>query len=666
MLPGKKQYVGWMTMRRVLESTKWYRDRFAAMDVREWPHRAAELSRKLAGYRFNRDWKDIAATGNIVALPHIYDRWDSLSRELEETIAEQARRSQKGQFRLLGAEWIRPGSMPPDPTFWQRFPDGALWFGHNAYCFNAFAHAKNERREIKRIWEINRLQFLLPLALDTRRRQSAEGRDLVLNLVSSWMEGNRPYRGVNWTSGIELGLRTISVALASSVLGLEQFNHAEKQMLERFFAAHSFWISRYPSLHSSANNHRIAELAGLIAATTAAPGIKNAEVLKRQALKDLTYEIERQILPDGVGAEQSLAYSAFAIELCLLSFYVLGLQPPDLPDAIRHRLCAWADHARWMMDSTGRVPAIGDCDESRVVSMSQEVEPRYVASIAAAVAGYFQRLDLAPPHADPHLRDNLFKSVTKNSDNPIGVRTWQDGGYTVVRSRPAEPIVLVLDHGPLGYLSIAAHGHADTLAIWLAIGGRPVFVDAGTFLYGGDPEMRERLRGTALHNTLTISDNSSSLSAGLFNWSKKANGRLLHLAKDLPVEIVAEHDGYLDRYSVRHRRTIGVTDAASISITDELIGATLDEEVAISFLLDPSCSARIDPDKETDVIVRDENGEILRFSGGGPLAPHVVRGDGSARLGWQALNFGVRVPTYQILFRGQLSRPSTIRLEIFR
>ena len=41
------------------------------------------------------------------------------------------------------------------------------------------------------------------------------------------MQGNRPYRGINWVSGVELVLRAISVAVALSIVGLEKIENAD-------------------------------------------------------------------------------------------------------------------------------------------------------------------------------------------------------------------------------------------------------------------------------------------------------------------------------------------------------------------------------------------------------------------------------------------------------
>ena len=85
--------------------------------------------------------------------------------------------------------------------------------------------------------------------------------------------------------------------------------------------------------------------------------------------------------------------------------------------------------------------------------------------------------------------------------------------------------LMVMDHGPLGHLSIAAHGHADALALWLHIGDQPVLVDAGTYLYHSGGAWRDRLRGTPLHNTLSLDDRNSSRIAGPFNWGTTRDGK---------------------------------------------------------------------------------------------------------------------------------------------
>lgn len=86
-----------------------------------------------------------------------------------------------------------------------------------------------------------------------------------------------------------------------------------------------------------------------------------------------------------------------------------------------------------------------------------------------------------------------------------GLSAFADGGYSVWRSgSAAEEILWVLDHGPLGMGNLAAHAHANTLAVYLHVGGRPLFVDAGTYLYHSEGGWRDQVRRTAEHNTVAV------------------------------------------------------------------------------------------------------------------------------------------------------------------
>ena len=60
------------------------------------------------------------------------------------------------------------------------------------------------------------------------------------------------------------------------MIGVERLDEETRQAAPQIFFAHVYWLKRFPSLHSSANNHRIAELAGLIVGMTMAPAIPDA------------------------------------------------------------------------------------------------------------------------------------------------------------------------------------------------------------------------------------------------------------------------------------------------------------------------------------------------------------------------------------------------------
>ena len=89
-----------------------------------------------------------------------------------------------------------------------------------------------------------------------------------------------------------------------------------------------------------------------------------------------------------------------------------------------------------------------------------------------------------------------------------------------------EEVFCLADAGELGYLSIAAHGHADALSFTLAVGDEQLLVDPGTYTYHLDPEARAYFRGTRAHNTITLDGQDQSVAAGPFLWTHRARAAM--------------------------------------------------------------------------------------------------------------------------------------------
>ena len=65
-------------------------------------------------------------------------------------------------------------------------------------------------------------------------------------------------------------------------------------------------------------------------------------------------------------------------------------------------------------------------------------------------------------------------------------------------------VSVLMDCGELGFLSLAAHGHADSLSLNVRVGGHDVLVDPGTFDYFADEQWRRYFRSTRAHNTIEM------------------------------------------------------------------------------------------------------------------------------------------------------------------
>ena len=134
-------------------------------------------------------------------------------------------------------------------------------------------------------------------------------------------------------------------------------------------------------------------------------------------------------------------------------------------------------------------------------------------------------------------------------------------GLVLLRSRTQDgpEIWCRCDGGPHGFLSIAAHAHADALSLEVRHDGVDILADPGTYCYHGEPEWRQWFRSTAAHNTIEIGGVSQSESGGPFLWNTQA--RTTTLACDVGEQPVqtwsAEHDGYLRLATPTiHRRSV--------------------------------------------------------------------------------------------------------------
>jgi hypothetical protein len=147
---------------------------------------------------------------------------------------------------------------------------------------------------------------------------------------------------------------------------------------------------------------------------------------------------------------------------------------------------------------------------------------------------------------------------------PPAARSWSKGairnpksaalsetGYYVSRSSAGDH--LIIDGGPHGYQN-GGHAHADALSLTFTVRGLPLLIDPGTGCYTSDPVLRDRMRSTALHNTLELDARPQSMPMGPFHWSHVASTRVHAWRTDDAFDYFdAAHDGYRP---LEHRRRV--------------------------------------------------------------------------------------------------------------
>ncbi|MGQ0486739.1 MAG: alginate lyase family protein [Hyphomicrobiales bacterium] len=628
----------------------WYINRLRSMEPGEAAHRIAEKAKKSLARNRLEGWQRYdRGSGPPPALAGLAERVAAAPPKLRKAIATVAGETLSGKFSALGADWPpRTQDKLFPESLWRLDPvSGGLWPGADAYCFDIAYRHERKLGDIKYVWEINRLQFLQALAAQVLLTGDRRALGAIAAALSSWFNANPPFRGVAWNSGIELALRSISLLIVASLCG-QSLSPQTVRQIRTMLNANAFWLGRYRSLFSSANNHLIAESAGLLLTALAMPEMPNAAHIESRERALLTEELDKQIFADGVPAEQSPSYGAFTIELVLLAAHSARHVGRPLPLRLNQRLEAFARHIAWLSDAHGNVPAIGDGDEGRVFALGGH-EEHYPASVAAAIADFLGGPAFGPRPRQAQLRDAVFEAPAVSGPLASGLKSFPQGGYTVFRGNHAgRDAFLLIDHGPLGYLGIAAHGHADALAILLSLDGEPLFVDSGTYLYHSGGAWRDWFRSSSAHNTLTLADSCQSTISGSFNWSHKANARLDELVDGPDWRLRASHDGYVKGFGVRHERTVAPT-ATGFAICDRLLGSG-GGRAEVAFQLAIDCEAKVDGAIVT-ILRHNTKSAQLRFMTPGEVS--AIRG-GDIGGGWVSPQFGRKYPAWRISWKGTI------------
>ena len=519
--------------------------------------------------------------------------------------------------------------------------------------------------DIKYVWEPSRFQHLSALAFAANAEHHAH---YIAGSIDSWLDENPYLYGVNWTSSLELGVRMVSWSLlypriANYVARDEKFR---RRWLDSIYQ-HLMRISRNLSLYSSANNHLIGELIGLFVGASCFDFWPECEGWRSRAQRLLEREIRLQVGEDGVNREQAMSYHLFTMELFLLAFAIGRNTKHPFSTAYADRLRAMAGFLDTVATASGDLPWYGDSDDARgFVASEGESSLQVAMQLAGLLFAEPQWLSFSktPTAAARALVPDLLANLQHAAQPRAAARDlFPDAGLACVRGQD-ESVRLLMDFGPLGFTSIAAHGHADALSLWFAIDDEYFLVDAGTYAYHSHPVWRTYFRSTAAHNTARVDGRNQSEMAGRFMWSRKANARQLRFESDSEkVTIEAEHDGYARLQDpVTHRRSISFDrTSGDVSIGDSF-QCTSRHEVELFFHMHEEAAVACLRDGEAQVNWRQRR--IVFSSPDRDGHWEIIRGSENPQLGWRSRQFNQKqaIPTLRI--RVEIDGPTTIRTHL--
>jgi uncharacterized heparinase superfamily protein len=421
-----------------------------------------------------------------------------------------------------------------------------------------------------------------------RAADSALARANARTLVNDWIALNRRPRGPGWSTSTTA--RRVMSWLSQSPIILDGADRTFYRKFMRSLGQQAAWLARGADRDAAPE----ARLTALVALAYVGLCTDPSAPAARRAFRQLSDELDRQILPDGghVTRNPRVLVELMTDLLPLRkSFVSQGL---EIPRPILNAIDRIVPMLRLFRHGDGSLALFNGMSATA---------PDILATLLA--------------HSDAR-------------GQPI--ENAERSGYQRLQG---DQTVVVIDTGAPPPRAQSAQAHAGCLSFELSHGDHRIVVNCGAPPLGGE-QWREVSRATAAHSTATLDDTSScrfmpSNRVGSLLGPQILSGpRKVTLARDQRPDMTvlqASHDGYAAGFGIVHERRLALaSDGTRLVGRDDFIAASAsqsdrDPGFALRFHLHPSVKAEPAADGRS-VRLGLPHGEAWIFDAGG-LPVHV-------------------------------------------
>lgn len=360
------------------------------------------------------------------------------------------------------------------------------------------------------LWNFNLhyFEYCIPLAVRFGRFRDEADYALFKRLVSSWIEACRYPNGDAWHP------YTISLRLINWLICCGYFGDSllEDQVFYQRLCDSMYLQYRHLLINQETRllgNHYWENLKTLVILSLC---FEEPDILATVERK-LLHQLDEQILSDGVHFERSFMYHKIVLEglvrLKLAYESAARLTPEPIEDGIRRMNDAMVSIER----NVGKTPFFNDA--------------------ADGVSKTARSLSLACIREFGYVADSAITEFP------------QSGFYKLYNSESA----LVFFAGFPGPAYMLGHSHCDVLSFELSLGGRPLFVNSGTYAY--QTSLRSYFRSDSAHNVAARTGHDQMLCWGAHRVAKGI--------KSVEIDSISSNyitASFMDWEGILHKRTI--------------------------------------------------------------------------------------------------------------
>ena len=470
-----------------------------------------------------------------------------------------------GSFRLFSGDEVHVG-WPPS---WHRHPITLEELPR--VHWGRLSDASSP--DVKWLWELGRFGLAFTIVRAYGLTGDTRYPEAFWQLVESWRHENPPNTGVHWMCGQECAFRVIAWSFALfGLLDADATTATRVATLVEMLAAHGERIEgNLPYALSQKNNHAVNEALALWTLGALFPMLAASSRWEAKGRRLLEQEGRRQIYADGAYVQQSLNYHRLILQSYAWAIELAAGQGRPFSSDLRARY----RQATWLLyqltdELSGGAPNYGSNDGSTLFRLDScdLSDFRPTLGLAFWVA---ERRRMFPAGAwdEPLLwlcgEEPLGAAPTPRERRDLAA---SDSGYYTLRAGETWGFTRCGT-----YLDRPAHADLLHLDLWWR--GVNVLADPGTYSYTGAPPWNNALAGTGVHNTVAIDGLDQMERCSRFMWLHWAAGRIIRRSVDANGRLrllEGEHNGYLRRVGVVHRRAILVIAGRVWVVVDDLLG----------------------------------------------------------------------------------------------
>ena len=540
---------------------------------------------------------------------------------------ERADRVADGWHQAYRHEWKR---RPMSSDEWSVHPEvGTRYPAEPWWELRRFLGLDATHGDVKDVWEPARFTWVFDLALGYAVSRDDRYAEAFWTAVESFIDGNPPFRGIQWSCGQETSIRTLSCLWGERVFASAAASTAARRArLQDLFAWSGERVANAIEYAiSQRNNHGISEATGLIGLGQRLAGRHpDAHNWLRDGARWIEYLVMDQFGEDGWYVQHSLNYLRLALDQLVVAERVLvRTRGNGLSTKARARVrAAVALLVELYDDEDGGAPNHGANDGSLVLPITTRPYGDFRPAITAAAATF-------------------GASVPESFEISLEALAWLGVGSMTIQADPPERRIVA---GSSGWVSARNDGtrvfaragtyesnpsHIDPCHVDVWIDGEVRAFDAGTYRYTARPPWRNGLAGIGVHNTVEIPSVPVAVKGARFLWLGRPAARvsLTDVANDVVV-FELRNQTWAKRGITHIRRC--VLSSQAVDVFDEIdAGEYASLEVRVHWLVPEG----------TDVPAVISNGE------GRLLIKHA---DADSVDGWYSPHYGERIPAVSATF----------------